>query len=143
MEGREGCLGIFLGMFIVCPARMSRAEEGQGMEPPGMAPCPQHHKPALCVFTSQESRNHPVPIHHQIHVCYRPCGGSHGTTTALPPSPYPRISCLGSLPMALIGNQAPVAPASVLTCFGCRGRGRLRLLGIHQHYPELVLVLCR
>lgn len=33
MEGREGCPGMFLGMFIVCPVGMSRAEKGQGSLP--------------------------------------------------------------------------------------------------------------
>lgn len=71
MEGREGCLGIFFGMFIVCPAGWAELRKARGYGLDGCLPtasqtCPTNQLPVLaqgaqCVLTSQESRNHPTP----------------------------------------------------------------------------------
>lgn len=153
MEGREGCLGIFFGMFIVCPAGWAelRNARGHGLDgclPTASQTCPTNQLPVLaqgaqCVLTSQESRNHPTPT--------SLCGADPAEAPRSNHSPALLSVPQNALPwlpsMAVVGNQAPGAAASVLVledilCWVQRP-WQVKALGIPWHYPELVLVLCR
>lgn len=99
MEGREGCPGMFLGMFVMCPMGMSRAEEGQGTLPgaPGNGSLPTASQ--TCPKTLLGTR---------CPVCVHLPGGWESPHTHPPPAPR-----VVQAPQRLPGNNHNPALLSI------------------------------
>lgn len=132
-------------MFIVCPAGWAELRKARGhcLELPGMAACPQHHKPALqtsslswhrvsCVCSPPRRAGiTPHPATTRSRCGTDPAEAPRNNHSPAPLS-IPRTSCLGSLPWQWLGIRLQglqhLSWCWRTSCVGCRGRGSSRLL---------------